>query len=365
MINNKYANVDVIGDGINGLACVGALHKLGIPCRWLIDRDSTAGFSPQLVLNDVALSLLNDLFPGVDLTLGHELDQRVVAWENPNPDTIKQQSLSIHQGQLRQILSDYLAEQGIRPQRVDVEQMPQPGKWQIWTQRKPLASFLDKAQINRHRLTSGVRKIHAASVKLSHHCQKSSYVVESADDGWMILIPHNLQQGTLQWCSPATTEPEDWLEQSKVIAPQISGLNDERCFNVAPTIALPMCGQTDDGCWIIAGEQAANLDPISGEGTPFSLRSAILAAAAIEAIRDNRIDASDALLHYQSRLTKTFIEHLKGCLSYYHDTFGHHPNWQEELARTQFLIEQLERVTQPDQWIEKYKIVDGRLVNEN
>jgi hypothetical protein len=172
--------------------------------------------------------------------------------------------------------------------------------------------------------------------------------VEFAADGWMILIPHNLQEGTLQWCSPATTEPEDWLEQSNLIAPQISGLNDERCFNVAPTIELPMCGQTDEGGWIIAGEQAANLDPISGEGTPFSLRSAILAAAAIEAIRDNRIDANGALLHYQSRLTKTFIEHLKGYLSYYHDTFGHHPNWQDELSQTQFLIERLESVTQPE-----------------
>ncbi|MCJ8269756.1 MAG: hypothetical protein MJK04_10185 [Psychrosphaera sp.] len=211
---SKAADVDVIGDGIAGLACVGALHKLGISCRWLIDRDSTAGFSPQLVLNDVALSLLNDLFPGVDLSQGHELDQRLVAWENPNPDKIKQRSLSIHQGQLRQALSEYLGERGIKAQRVDFNQMPQPEKWQIWTQRKPLASFLDKAQINRHRLSSGERKIHAASVKLSRHCQKSSYVVESTDDGWMILIPHNLQQGTLQWCSPATTEPEDWLEQA-------------------------------------------------------------------------------------------------------------------------------------------------------
>lgn len=391
--------ITVIGDNLAALASVAALRRLSLPVQWLTCQNSTINSTktnnnfaqqpgPQLVLNDVALALLSELFPDLHLK-GHELTQRVTLWPdetngplhaqiNPEPAVIAQQSLSIAFADLKQQLSDHLTMQGYKPTVVsDISQITSltlSSAATLLTQRSVIENHLGKYGIHRQSLISGKRQIVSHNVKLSRHANGADYVVEALTDGWLILAPQNNKVATIQYCATGNI-PSDWLDNclhsSKTIAPLIAGVypnNTSGAVITAPKIHLPLCGEyphTQDPkhpIWLIVGEQAANLDPISGEGVPFALRSALLAAAVCHAHKQQNTSSTETLLnHYQARICYSFTQHLKGCSSFYRDSLNHLPGWQEDIDRGEFLAEKLGSIT-PTRDFEAYKLEHGKLI---
>ena len=117
------------------------------------------------------------------------------------------------------------------------------------------------------------------------------------------------------------------------------------CFASAPYLNYP----TYDSNWLTVGRPLIKLDPISGEGTPFALRSAILAAAVIDGICQNPDRKSALLNHYQHRLLQSFISHLQGCQNYYHSAFASSNTWEKEIGEmamiNQYLSESFSSLT--------------------
>ena len=161
-----------------------------------------------------------------------------------------------------------------------------------------------------------------------------SCYIESVTDGWLFYAPLTKDSGLLQACLPRLpTNPRravlDLLYYSQLISPLVKQLNQVRCFSTAPRLQLPLSGSK----WLMLGQPAIKLDPISGEGTPFALRMGILAAAVIDGMFKNPTAASALLNHYQTRLTHSFLAHLQGCSEYYQLVFGNHQLWQGEIKQ--------------------------------
>lgn len=76
-----------------------------------------------------------------------------------------------------------------------------------------------------------------------------------------------------------------------------------------------------------------SVDPISGDGTGYVMRGAILATSVIDAIASG-LSSSDCLEHYTLRLERTFVAHLQQCLQYYLNGFTS-SIWQGEIERMQ------------------------------
>ncbi|MGW6917592.1 hypothetical protein ACWGB8_27740 [Kitasatospora sp. NPDC054939] len=94
------------------------------------------------------------------------------------------------------------------------------------------------------------------------------------------------------------------------------------CPAVAPTDRIPYGRLT-------VGAGAIRYDPLSGMGTAQALRTAILAAAVIDA--DAAGTPADALCaHYTRRLRAAYAEHLHTCAELYAGAFDT-AAWQDEL----------------------------------
>src|SRR5262249_18408498 len=107
-------------------------------------------------------------------------------------------------------------------------------------------------------------------------------------------------------------------------------------FEAAPWIREPLCrpGQ------IAAGEAAARLDPLCGDGTGFAVRSAILAASVIDGISRGR-PVGAALRPHRHRLHLAFAQHLRTCLAFY-TTAGFDASWTAEREHTTDALSRLE-----------------------
>jgi flavin-dependent dehydrogenase len=95
-------------------------------------------------------------------------------------------------------------------------------------------------------------------------------------------------------------------------------------FAAHPRIVDPLGGPG----WLCGGTAAVAFDPISGDGTGYAIREAILAAAVM---RSEAVPA-DLLAHYRARVVAGFKRHLEACRQFY-ATGGTGPWWREELAR--------------------------------
>ena len=91
------------------------------------------------------------------------------------------------------------------------------------------------------------------------------------------------------------------------------------------------------------------MDPISGEGSPFAIRSGILAAAVVADISEGRIKASAAQRHFADRLAITMLAHLEGSKAFYTEAFGQHIGWKEELRQSGLAHKTITELTQAPQ----------------
>jgi hypothetical protein len=166
--------------------------------------------------------------------------------------------------------------------------------------------------------------------------------MEAVNDGWLFLLPSTklLAVGD---------KPAHLLAQSQLIAPLLLHSGSAKGpFNVAPRLHECLTGDKELRC----GSAAATLDPISGGGTAYALREAILAAAVVRGISEGG-DAPSLLAHYEDRVTASWDLHIKQARGFYANvSLG--PWW--EVHTRSFKLEQ--RIPKPI----RYRLDHDRLI---
>ncbi|EKF02477.1 hypothetical protein FDUTEX481_06640 [Tolypothrix sp. PCC 7601] len=376
----------VVGDSLSAYAVVAVLTKLGYPCDLLCYPKKSNFYGPSLVLNDVSETLLTELFPDVNLGVDSQrLTHRWVCW-GTQPVLVEQPALAIRTHSLLELLKNSKVIQHtpmIDASQWTAEQISQKYAWTVYTKHKqgaaassllprsrrvPQGSFTPTAGVaialseSSQSLIGGQRVIVTAEVQ---DTPKSAYTcyMESLADGWLFYAPVNGSSAMLQACLPITpVNPRrallECLYQSTTISKFVNDLQKVNCFVSAPHLEWPLCGLG----WLMVGEPAIKIDPVSGEGTPFVLRSAILAGAVIDAILSDRIPDISALNHYKTRLTHSFISHLRGCIQFYREVFSTNLAWQAEINQMIDIAETLS--TQLEQQavnVLNYRLIDFEL----
>ena len=122
-------------------------------------------------------------------------------------------------------------------------------------------------------------------------------------------------------------------------------------FAAMPRLAMTPCASRS----IDVGDAAVALDPLSGNGVGSGLRSAILAAAVLEAAGQDAMPQA-CFDHYAQRLRKTMRSHVQSCVEFY-GRAAHTDGWRAEIG---MMIEALHRLpSEPD--TAAFMLNDGRL----
>ncbi|MCF2151200.1 hypothetical protein IQ276_033220 [Desmonostoc muscorum LEGE 12446] len=368
--------VAVVGDSLSAYAVVAALAKLGSHCDLLCDPAKSHFFGPSLVLNDVSETLLAQLFPDVNLSIySQRLTHRLVRWGR-QPVQVEQPALAIRSHSLLELLRNSKVIQHTRMidvSQLTAQQISQNYPWTVYTRHKQRAMATPALRGASRRegialpessksLVGGQRVIVTAEVQDTPKPASTCYI-ESLADGWLFYAPVDGSGAMLQACLPITpANPRrallECLYKSTTISTFVNDLQKVNCFSSAPHLQWPLCGSG----WLMVGEPAIKIDPVSGEGTPFALRSAILAGAVIDGILSDRIPDISALNHYQTRLTHSFISHLRGCIQFYREVFSTNLAWLAEINQMIDIAETLS--TQLEQQainVLNYRLIDFEL----
>ena len=328
----------IVGTGVTGLTCAQILSRQG----WQIDILGKISHSkPTLVLNHLTCQLLQNIWDDRELLLAdcHILEERGVSWGH-------QSSLQINREPAISIKGDIVVArlreklQQIRS-TVTFLDLPPEGNWHDL--RRKYDWIIDaggrKASCglklgHGQRWEFGQRHVISTDVVLRENAPLNRYWIESIDNmGWLFLTPISNCQGILQAMIPqltnhSVTKPDSFLAHAQYISPLIQFWSStSKLFPAFPSLTFPFCG---DG-WLAVGDAAISLDPLSGDGTGYGLRGAILASSILNAVTEGE-KLDDCLNHYQKRLARTFLVHLDTCSAYYQDTFAStNSQWQQEL----------------------------------
>jgi hypothetical protein len=282
----------VRGDGIAARCCEHLLHQAG--CEVVSDHLDRPRL-PAIMLGGAAVAMMRDVFGQQQLFHGmHQIKKRVVAWgRGSEPVSLDHSAVVVSERELLESVGEH---ESNHVDDVD---------WTVITSRP-----LPEEVIEHH---FGSRMAHAQSVALAG--ASDTCWIESLDSGWLFLIPNSEKTGWLLSIGPAD------LKRSRLVAPQVADVHGGVSqFPSHPRIMQPLCEER----WIACGSAAMAFDPLCGDGTAHAVREAILAAAVIRA-------GSDALRHYEARLTAGFERHLSLCLGFY-QSGGTGDWWESESA---------------------------------
>jgi 2-polyprenyl-6-methoxyphenol hydroxylase-like FAD-dependent oxidoreductase len=325
----------VIGGGVAGLSCAHLLAKRG----WEVEIWGTVSrSSPTLLLNDITCYLLQDIWQ-LEETFWenfHVLYERRVCWGmEANVLSIPQLSVVISGNCLVERLEERLLQEYNQQVHLD-ESLPSPDElaspdfWDRVGQKFTWVidaggrkSVLAKNLAGGERYAFGHRCILSREVILTKASEQNVCWMETVPDGWLFLAPLGGHRALLQCMVPVVPKELEellpyLLEKTRFLNTMVDSLlGSTMIYEAFPQILAPLCGTK----WIAIGDAAFSVDPISGDGTGYAIRGAILAASVINAIASNLLN-SDYLHHYTCRLHKAFFSHLAQCLSYYSDAFS-------------------------------------------
>ncbi|MEC4814460.1 MAG: NAD(P)-binding protein [Scytonema sp. PMC 1069.18] len=341
----------IIGGGVAGLSCAHLLAQHGWEVKiW----GKTSHNSPTVLLNDTTCYLLQDIWQLEESFWKnfYVLNQRQVCWGiGADVLNIPQPSVVMNGNYLVKHLEKHLLQK--YHQLVHLESPPSLGElassdfladaeqqftWVIDASGRK--SVIGSHAIGSQRHHFGHRCILSQELMLTAASEQTTSWIETVPDGWLFLAPLGENKALLQCMVPITTEePEKMLtllEQTRFIKTFVDTfLDSTHIFEAFPQISDPLCGSK----WIAVGDAAFSLDPISGDGTGYALRGAILAISVINSIASG-LDKNKCLQHYTLRLRKTFSSHLQQCLKYYSNSFSS-STWKKEIALMNFLPDNL------------------------
>ena len=340
----------VIGTGITGLTCARLLTCRGWEVHLLVSASQT---SLTLLLNHVTRSLFQDIWR-LDNSFWCQfnfLNRRHICWGSSNalmsilpPDAV------INGNQFAEFLLERLKRESKNvvfdhDSSAYSKLLNHPDGLQDLSQRfNFIIDASGRAATIAQQLGSGVpeafgdRCAIAQEVSLLQSCEDKTYWIETVENALVFLAPLSARRALLQVIVPRLLTESDQilpsiLEQTLSIGNQISDLvGSSSVFSAYPQILGSLCGQVglSGSTWMAVGDAAFCVDPISGDGTGYAIRGAILATSIMNSIACKLVDYNCGLHHYTLRLRKTFIAHLKACTDYYSIGFSSLP-WQSEI----------------------------------
>jgi flavin-dependent dehydrogenase len=323
----------IIGGGIAGLTCAHLLAGRG----WEIEIwDKLSKSSPTLIINDVTRYVLQDIWQlETDFWYDfHLLTSRQVAWEKDTEVlTIVEDSLVVKGNSLIEKLKLHLLNQ----KQIYINETPpnldnicrQDYAWIIDASGRNSTTALNFGKGRRSQF--GQRCILSQTVMLTSANHYNACWMETISDGWIFFAPIDNQQALIQCMLPnIIKEPLPiltLLEETNFIKTFIDKITTHpTIFAAYPQLLTPLCGNG----WIAVGDAALSFDPISGDGTGYALRTAILATSVINSISNSNLNTKECFNHYNLRLNRTFFQHLEQCIKYYSSAFNSR-EWKIEI----------------------------------
>jgi hypothetical protein len=300
-------SVLIHGDGIAACCCAQLLRTNGVPVATTrADRPRL----PSLLLGENTQALLSDVFESQELFAdAHQIRKRIVAWgPNAEPIVLPHSAKVVSEKDLLDRLWSRIPTSSIS-ESVNAD-------WTIHSSRDDhFASFPE--------IHLGLRVARASSVLLKASSDQDACWIESAETGWLFLLPTGRGSGSLISVGEGF---HPLLGRSRLIQDQIESLTGPISqFSAYPRMLSTLCGER----WLACGTAAISFDPLCGEGAGNAVREAILAAAVIRAI-SARFAVAELLALYSSRLTIGFLRHLEICQDFYRSG-GDSPFWKAEL----------------------------------
>lgn len=327
------SEVLVTGRGLAALTCALLLARQG-RCVRILGTETTA--TRWLVLPEAVTGLLREVWDtdAAGLDAGWQLERRRVRWGDPGPQNVAAPSRTLDGTVLNQRLAAHLAathrDQVHFDDTMPPSNVPVPsadaigGRWLIAAAPVPAAARFG---------TVGRRRIITAEARLSPACDSSACLLETGGKGWVHLAPVGTRSALVQAMVPGPVDNPlrlvcQLLEETGLGRWLAEPPGHASVVGAAPGLLAPPCGPG----WFAVGGAAVRFDPLSGSGTAQAVRTAILAAAAIDAIERGH-SAEDVRTHYAARLQTAFIEHLQSCLKLYEATFPG-AAWRDETDAT-------------------------------
>lgn len=343
----------IIGNGIAGLSCARLLANRG----WKIEIWGKQLLSPTLIINQITCNLLQNVWQ-LDRSFWnslHLLQERRICWGiDDSVLSMAEPSAVINGNSLRDCLWQQLLDK--HQHQIQFQELP-VNIDNLLERQSEFTWILDaggRQSAIAQKLGGGVRHsfgnrcILSQEVRLTNLVKKDIYWIESVSGGWLFLAPLGGNRAILQsMVPPFSGEPAsifiNLLKQTRHIQDFISQLSGALAiFAAFPQILQPFCGDK----WLAVGDAAFSVDPISGDGTGYAIRGAILATSIIDAIASG-LSSSDCLEHYSLRLEKAFAAHIQQCIQYYSKGFTS-SIWQEEIERMHKSQELLQQTKHKD-----------------
>jgi flavin-dependent dehydrogenase len=337
----------VCGSGVAGLTCARLLAARGWPVDCAPVRQARG---PVVVIGRPTADLLLELWQA-DETLfagAHFLQGRVIHWERAVPAAhLAAPAIAMPVDLLCERLAECSRTAGVQivaSGQVD----PADYDWVIHAGGRDAAP--------EGSIAFGRRRGIVATAKLTPRARFDRTVMESVSGGWLFLIPLRLGRGVVQAVfAGETVEPHAdlpmLLVQSQVISPLIEEIVDDAAsFAAQPRLATTLCTSGS----IAVGDAAMTLDPMSGNGIGNGLRSALLAAAVIEAA-GRETTPRDCFDHYAQRLQNAMRSHVQTCVAFYGQA-AHAVDWHDEIDA---MVEALHRL--PSEQAASFVLNDGSL----
>lgn len=331
---NKIGQILILGKGIAGLCCAKLLAQQG----WDVQLWGAESKTRQiLVLNEITCWLLRDIFQdhvGTYLRTSHQLNQRNIIWDHKvSKTTVAQPSIVINNAEFtRQLLESLIEDPSLsikQSSNFDINEISNRAvefDWVLDATGRNSCLAKQFGAVTRH---FGTRCILSTEVPLVSSNDPHNFWIEAIRDGWFFLAPLNSQVALLQLMLPSrpqqsTAVMNRLLQETNYIQKEISAPNISTppvVLDAFPQILDPFFGITPVGLrWLAIGSAAFAVDPISGDGVGYAIRSAILAASVVSGIISG-LPREQCLQHYNQRLYSAFLTHLKACLNYYEPKF--------------------------------------------
>lgn len=310
----------VLGRGVAGLSCAALLVARG----WTVEvRGDRPTVPPAMLLNPVTCGVLVDVWGTPDvLADATGLDRRVTAWagvpsaEMPDPGVVVAGSALLDRLEQRVGAS-------LHPGTIEAP------TWILDARGRPRSP--DVADPGR-----GRRCVLAAEFDTGPGPGERTAAMASTPDGWVFVLP--LPQGRALVQAMVAEPPDDpaTVLTSMLTAArrQLGGLAPAGASPLRGPVVLPAAAGLHpplaEPGRLRVGDRGISVDPLSGDGTGYALRTALLACACIAAIEDGEPRAG-VLAHYEARLRAAYQAHLQACLGFYGTTLTT-PAWRAELT---------------------------------
>ncbi|MGW7454303.1 hypothetical protein ACWGJJ_23090, partial [Streptomyces sp. NPDC054787] len=190
---------------------------------------------------------------------------------------------------------------------------------------------------------AGRRRLLAGQAPVRRAGDQSTARLDCAGTGWLHLTPLGRGECLVQAMVPGPVQ-----DPAALLARLLAGSALATRLRHAPRTAVALAAAprahhapasaptADAGGRLVVGAGALRYDPLSGTGTAQALRTAILAAAVVDAAAGGA-PAAALCRHYNSRLRAAFHDHLRTCLRLYGSAFGSGA-WQDEIDATRRIL---------------------------